>query len=153
MPVTEHQNPDGTFKEGNNANPNGGNGNVTGWQKSGTRLQRWYAKPAKELKELAENLEKLEELTAIDVACARVVIGSMFGKETLAHFNAAMDRIEGKALQRNEFSGKDGGAITYADANAARQALLGRTVPGPTPADTGTEAEPTDEPPSSGTPA
>ena len=54
MPEDPNRNPDGTFKAGNNANPEGVNGHNEGWQRIGDRAQKLAEKyTAEEIVEMA----------------------------------------------------------------------------------------------------
>ncbi len=71
------------------------------------------------------------ELLAMHPRDAAIIIqnmGSIFGDDKRGERESYYDRVEGKPMQRNEFSGPNGGAITHADANQARDILLGRGV-------------------------
>lgn len=149
---------DGTFAEGN---------------KYGGNTQRGLTTRAKRIEQLDQKYPTFEALEALfikttygyepgaelkklhprDVALLSQSFYAIMGGDRRGERESFWDREEGKPLQRNEFTGKDGGAIEYADATAARQALLGRTVPGSAAGDTPAEANPTDEPASPGAPA
>lgn len=135
---------DGTFAPGNNL------GGIT--QKGHTT----YKKRAEQLDDKYDTVEKLmalfvddpktgrktpgPELLSMHPRDAALIIqnmGSIFGDDKRGERETYWDRMDGKPLQRNEFSGPQGGAIEYADANQARDTLLGRTV---SSAATGNEA-------------
>jgi hypothetical protein len=100
MSVSENQNPDGTFKAGNNANPEGNNGHLAGWQRYGDRIQKWFELPAEELaKYVADGGVLLNKMSAIDNACIKHVINTYSGDKTLAYLKEALDRIEGTPKQ------------------------------------------------------
>lgn len=105
MQEIETRNPDGTFKQGISGNPSGTNSHLKGWQRVGTRLQKWYDTPREELERLVKSPQELDKLSGIDCACLRIVIGSIFGEDIIAHFNTAVDRIEGKAPQSVKHGG------------------------------------------------
>jgi len=88
----------------------------------------WLEKPATEIKALISDTKKIEYLSCIDVACVKHVTKMMFGKEALKALEVALDRIEGKAVQRNELTGKDGRDImtgmTDAQINAQLEAKV-----------------------------
>jgi hypothetical protein len=136
MAGTEIRNPDGTFAPGNVSNPTGKNGHLVGWQPYRTRLQRFLNMPMDELMVLAADEEKLMKLPVIDVGAIRHAreIG-IPGTKHLDYLNAALDRLEGKAVQRQELSGPDGEPITLEHREFVRSKLLSA----PAAEDQGTE--------------
>jgi hypothetical protein len=96
MTADDNRNPDGTFKEGNNANPNGCNGHNPGWQRYGTRLEKWLELSGEKLMDLADDEAKLRKLPVIDIGAIRHAKEIGFGSKMLDYLNAALDRIEGK---------------------------------------------------------
>lgn len=100
------RNPDGTFAEGNNANPNGQNGHPKGWQRYGTRLQKWLEMSGDELILLANDKPRLNKLSVIDIAAIRHAKGMCDGNEFLEYLNNALDHIQGKLTNKNDFTGK-----------------------------------------------
>jgi len=101
-PDDPNRKPDGTFAEGNNANPEGNNGHLEGWQRYGTRLQRWLLKNGEEIaKEFEDDGKSLMKRPVIDIACIQHAKDMITGEpETRQRAReAAIDRIDGKPKQ------------------------------------------------------
>jgi hypothetical protein len=127
-----NRNPDGTFAPGND----GGSG----------ALHKGRATRRARIEHLDQKYDTLEKLMALfdrdpggklspgkellqmhprDVALIMQSVGAIVGDDKRGERESFYDREEGKPIQRNEFSGPNGGAIEYADASQARTKLLG----------------------------
>lgn len=101
------RNADGTFQENNNANPDGNNGHVTGWQRQHTRLPRFLNKKGSELKSAVESPTFMEDNSVIDIGCMLLAKDIIIGdpETRLKALREVTDRCEGKATQSVKHGG------------------------------------------------
>lgn len=138
-PTDHNRNADGTYTQENTA---------------GGHTQKGRATRSCRIQQLDSRYDTLEKLMGLfvkqggemipgpelmqmhprDVALVMQTMGAIMGDDKRGERESFWDREEGKPVQRNEFSGPNGGAIEYAEAVAAGNKLLGRTVREPTPA-------------------
>ena len=88
MSEDANRNEDGKFKAGNNANPEGINGHLEGWQRYGTRLQKWMAMPGEEIARLVGSTAERNKLSSIDIACVRQAAAIIGGEQWLEALRA-----------------------------------------------------------------
>jgi hypothetical protein len=124
------RNPDGTVKAGGVLNPEGLNGHTAGWQRYDTRLRRFLEMSGDKLKALADDPVELGKLPVIDIGAIRHAKEIGYGSKMLDYLNAALDRLEGKPVQRNELTGKDGESISITD--ESRQLIRSKLLSPPT---------------------
>jgi hypothetical protein len=110
---------------------------MKGWQRYGTRLQKWLALSGEEIAELVSNGEKRNKLSSIDIACVRQAAAIIGGEQWLDALEKGLDRIEGKPLNRNELSGPNGGPLVVADEH--RSAVRSRLISPPADGTSGSE--------------
>lgn len=100
--MSGERNSDGTFANGNtighDANPEGKNGHLTGWQRYGDRLQKWLSLSKEEIEKLVASPE-YNKLSSIDIGCVRHVAEIVGGPGWLEALEKGLDRIEGKPKQ------------------------------------------------------
>lgn len=108
----ENHDDKGRFLPGNLANPEGKNGHMRGFQPYGIRAAYWLGKLSAEgLRELANDKKAFGNLSSYDAIIVRHLVGCIAGKDIGFERDRLLDRIEGKAKNRTELSGPDGGAI------------------------------------------
>lgn len=107
MTDTSNHNPDGTFAEGNKANPTGENGHMKGYQRYGTRLERYGQMTFEELDALFTNKTEMRKLNAFERAAIAQAhkIADFDHKEHHGERELGLDRIEGKAAQKHKHGG------------------------------------------------
>lgn len=102
----------GRLLAGSNCNPEGRNGHRKGWQPYSIRAQYWLDRlSAEELRQLANDKKAFGNLSSYDAIIVRHLVGCIAGKDVGFERDRLLDRIEGKAKNRTEVSGPDGGAI------------------------------------------
>jgi len=111
------RNEDGTWPEGQSGNPSGSNGHNKGWTRYGDRLQKWLAKSNEEIEAIIADKTQFRKLSSIDVICVKHV-AKMMGEEWYARLEreCGLDRIEGRAIERVEQTGKDGSPLLNGNA-------------------------------------
>lgn len=96
----------GRFLPGKSGNPSG---MAQTWQPFGVRCQYWLNKMTrKELRELAQNEDEMDKLSSYDAMVITALVGAQVGKDRGRERERVLDRIEGKAKQLTEVTGKDG---------------------------------------------
>lgn len=101
-----NQNPDGTFKEGNKANPEGKNGHREGWQPYGIRSAYLLNKfTPDEIKDILTDPDKRKDVSTYDFIILTHIFGTYAGEDRRKEREQLIDRIEGKASQPIKFSG------------------------------------------------
>lgn len=132
------RNPDGTFKVGNCANPEGRGAKDSPWQPFGARCKYWLNKMTRrELRELAMNEEAMDKLSSYDSMVITALVGAQVGKERGKERERVLDRIEGKPTQRNELTGKDGAKLFNDSEESVRSKLARLAAAGQTESDSG----------------
>lgn len=100
------RNEKGQLLPGNTANPNGNNGHLEGWQRYGTRLQKYLDMPSDELDAIVTGPE-FKKYSNIDKAAILQAqrIGDATHAEHIPERERGLDRVEGKARQTHRHGG------------------------------------------------
>lgn len=86
----------GCLLPGHTANPDGNNGHNKGWQRYGTRIQKWLHLNGDEVNEILNDKSRLGKLSTIDIICLKHIQGTMVGEKIKDERESLLDRIEGK---------------------------------------------------------
>lgn len=120
------RNPDGTFKAGCVANPEGRGAKDNPWQPFGVRSRYWLSRlTRRELRELAQNEEEMDKLSSYDSMVITALVGAQTGKDKGRERERVLNRIEGPPAQTIKIGGDGGDAIKVADATTAVYGMLG----------------------------